>query len=486
MEENDTKSHVSVHWFRHGLRLHDNPALLDSLENCREFYPVFILDGNVAGISSAAFPRMQFLFETLQDLDDNLRSHGSRLFVLRGKPVDVFAKMFEEWGVTRLTFEQDPEPVWQERDNSVKALCDKQNVEWIERVSHMLWEPRLILEENGGEPPLTYAMFNQVAQVVGPPPKPVGDPDFSGISLPCRKDDEESYKLPSLEEIDIRPESEEQASPFGRYLGGETKALKLLSSRLEKEHEAFSIGQCLPTQLNPNLIGMPMSLSPHLRFGSLSVRKFYWSLRDTFSQGQTGFPWIDACMRQLLQEGWIHQVCRHAVACFLTRGDLWIDWQKGLKVFDRYLLDADWSVCAGNWMWVSSSAFEKVLQCPRCICPVRYGKRIDPTGAYVRRYVPELKRMPLQYLFEPWKAPLKLQEEVDCIIGKDYPEPMVDHRTASKECKTKMEAIKKVSKDVPHIAPANEEEVLTLMWSGKQTRSELMDACTHNLDKICL
>ncbi|XP_035825535.1 cryptochrome-1 isoform X3 [Aplysia californica] len=439
MEENDTKSHVSVHWFRHGLRLHDNPALLDSLENCREFYPVFILDGNVAGISSAAFPRMQFLFETLQDLDDNLRSHGSRLFVLRGKPVDVFAKMFEEWGVTRLTFEQDPEPVWQERDNSVKALCDKQNVEWIERVSHMLWEPRLILEENGGEPPLTYAMFNQVAQVVGPPPKPVGDPDFSGISLPCRKDDEESYKLPSLEEIDIRPESEEQASPFGRYLGGETKALKLLSSRLEKEHE-----------------------------------------------GQTGFPWIDACMRQLLQEGWIHQVCRHAVACFLTRGDLWIDWQKGLKVFDRYLLDADWSVCAGNWMWVSSSAFEKVLQCPRCICPVRYGKRIDPTGAYVRRYVPELKRMPLQYLFEPWKAPLKLQEEVDCIIGKDYPEPMVDHRTASKECKTKMEAIKKVSKDVPHIAPANEEEVLTLMWSGKQTRSELMDACTHNLDKICL
>jgi len=541
--DQDDKNHISVHWFRHGLRLHDNPGLLHCIEDSKEVYPLYVLDEDESGISTSAYPRMLFLFETLQNLDENLREYGSRLYVLKGKPLDVLSQVFKEWGVTKLTFEHDPEPIYQDRDNSIKALCDDKNIDWFEFVSHTLWDPTRILEENGGEPPLTYAMFNQIAEIVGPPPRPVADPDFSQIPK-THDDHDDKYLLPSMESMGVGQELESQGSAYGRYLGGETKALKLLTARLEKESIAFSAGLCLPNQLNPNLTGMPMSLSPHLRFGSLSIRRFYWELRDLFhkmypdrpvpgsitsqliwreyfycmsvnnpnyarmkenpicldidwyeddesfdkwKQGQTGFPWIDACMRQLIQEGWIHQVCRHATACFLTRGDLWLDWQKGFKVFERYLIDSDWSVCAGNWMWVSSSAFEKVLQCPRCICPVRYGKRIDPTGEYVRKYVPELRNMPLEFLFEPWKAPVSVQQSANCIVGTDYPQPMVDHKQASRDCRARMEVIKKMYKDKPHIKPASEEEVLMMMWEKTGRDRENHEACNHEhgMDEAC-
>nr|AWY10935.1 photoreceptive cryptochrome [Hermissenda crassicornis] len=537
--DNENRNVVTVHWFRHGLRLHDNPALLEGLENCQEFYPIFIFDGSVAGTKTAGYCRMQFLLESLKDLDDSLRAKGSRLYVMEGDPLQIFPNLFEEWKVNMLTFEQDPEPIWQERDDNVKDLCDSYNVEWIERVSHTLWDPHSILKANGGSPPLTYAMFCQVAEIVGQPPRPVEDLDFSNVILPVSDNHDRLFGLPTLEKLEVVADCDAQKSPFCRYLGGEAKALVLLESRLDKERKTFSIGQAQANQMYPDLTGMPMSLSPHLRFGSLSIRKFYWALRDAFAEihpeseiplqvtsqlvwreyfycmsvnnpfynrmaenpiclnidwytddtslekwteGKTGYPFIDACMRQLKQEGWIHQVCRHAVSCFLTRGDLWIDWQKGLEVFDRYLLDADWSVCAGNWMWVSSSAFEKVLQCSRCICPVRYGRRMDPNGDYIRRYVPELKNIPLTYLYEPWKAPIAVQEGANCIIGTDYPPPIVDHRAASRDCKQKMEIIKAKYKDTPHVAPANEDEVIALIWMTKD-KEENRYSCDHSEER---
>lgn len=106
-------------------------------------------------------------------------------------------------------------------------------------------------------------------------------------------------------------------------------------------------------------------------------------------QGKTGFPWIDAIMTQLREEGWIHHYARHAVACFLTRGNLWISWEEGMKVFEELLLDADWSVNAGMWMWLSSSSFFHKF--PHYFCPVRSGQVVDPNGDYIRRYIPVLK-----------------------------------------------------------------------------------------------
>ncbi|GIY19474.1 cryptochrome-1 [Caerostris extrusa] len=197
-----------------------------------------------------------------------------------------------------------------------------------------------------------------------------------------------------------------------------------------------------------------------------------------WTNGKTGFPFIDACMRQLVCEGWLHHVGRNAVACFLTRGDLWISWEEGFKVFMKYLIDADFPVCAGNWMWVSSSAFENILQCPVCISPISYGKYFEASGEYIRKYVPELKNMPSQYIFEPWFAPLDVQKQAGCIIGKDYPHTIIDHNEMAEVNKKRMDSIQEGFRKIsvpPHCGPSNSMETRVFMWLPKKCIENLME-----------
>merc|ERR1712217_873917 len=126
------------------------------------------------------------------------------------------------------------------------------------------------------------------------------------------------------------------------------------------------------------------------------------------------------------------------VACFLTRGDLWVSWEEGAKIFDRHLIDADWTINSCNWMWLSCSAF--FHQYFRCYSPVAFGKKTDPGGDYIRKYVPILKKYPAKYIYEPWEAPLTVQKAAGCIIGTDYPRPVVKHETVVKENMGKMKA----------------------------------------------
>ncbi|CAK1604503.1 unnamed protein product [Parnassius mnemosyne] len=124
------------------------------------------------------------------------------------------------------------------------------------------------------------------------------------------------------------------------------------------------------------------------------------------------------------------------VACFLTRGDLWISWEEGAKVFENYLLDYDWSLNAGNWMWLSASAF--FYKYFRVYSPVAFGKKTDKDGLYIRKYVPELKKYPSDYIYEPWKAPKSIQTKAGCIVGIGYPKRIVDHDKIHKENIQKM------------------------------------------------
>ncbi|XP_068125754.1 uncharacterized protein [Hyperolius riggenbachi] len=127
----------------------------------------------------------------------------------------------------------------------------------------------------------------------------------------------------------------------------------------------------------------------------------WWAVEKgnvSYPWAQTGFPWIDAIMTQLREEGWIHHLARHAVACFLTRGDLWISWEEGMKVhIPELLLDADYSMNAGNWMWLSASAL--FHHYTRIFCPVRFGRRTDSEGNYIRKYLPVLKDFPAKYIY---------------------------------------------------------------------------------------
>lgn len=163
--------------------------------------------------------------------------------------------------------------------------------------------------------------------------------------------------------------------------------------------------------------------------------------------GVTGFPWIDALMRQLRAEGWIHHLGRHAVACFLTRGGCYVDWERGADVFEEWLLDHEPACNAGNWQWVSCTAF--FAQYFRCYSPVSFGQKWDKDGAFVRRWVPELAQLDARYIYEPWKAPLQDQKRAgvrvtgDGLSGRDegtYPKPMFDFAERRAVC---IEAMKK-------------------------------------------
>ncbi|KAK5995718.1 Cryptochrome-2 [Cladobotryum mycophilum] len=166
-----------------------------------------------------------------------------------------------------------------------------------------------------------------------------------------------------------------------------------------------------------------------------------------WKHGVTGFPWIDALMRQLKEEGWIHHLGRHSVACFLTRGGCYVDWERGAEVFEEWLIDHEPACNAGNWQWLACVAF--FAQYYRCYSPVSFGQKWDKNGDFIRRWVPELKGMDAMFIYEPWKAPLQDQRMAGVRITGDglthqekgtYPKPMFDFNERRGIC---MSAMKK-------------------------------------------
>jgi cryptochrome len=449
--------------------------------------------------------RWRFLKETLDDLNQNLKKINSRLYVVRGNYTDTFPKLFKDWDVSLLTFESDIEPYSVKRDAVVRDMAKKFKVDIIEECSHTIFNPELVVQKNKGSPPMTYQRFASIASELKAP-QPVDDPPVLPKSLipeldENEQDDESCYDVPSMAELNVDPNSFDGKS---RFPGGETEALKRMKEKLSNTNWVcnFEKPQTSPNSLELSTTG----LSPYLKFGCLSSRLFYqkikdiyrgrkhsnpptslegqliwrefyytvaavtpnfdkmegskictqipWKTRqdyyDAWKFGQTGYPFIDAIMRQLRLEGWIHHLARHAVACFFTRGDLWCHWEDGQKVFEEYLIDADWALNAGNWLWLSASAF--FHQYYRVYSPIAFGKKTDPEGKFIKKYCPELKNYPSGSIYEPWKVSLENQKKYGCIIGKDYPKRIVDHETIHKENLTKMNAAyakKKANKEDP-------------------------------------
>ena len=328
------------------------------------------------------------------------------------------------------------------------------------------------------------------------------------------------FSVPQLEELGM-------PAATTPHRGGESIALKMLDDMAkDKDYTAtFEKPNTAPTAFEPQSTTL---MSPHLHFGSLSCREFYWRVQDivdnykgkaskpptsltgqlifrdmyfaaqavlgySFSQtvnndhcrfipwhlpsvvdektkmitgkytiddeeaehwfqrwklGITGFPWIDALMRQLKQEGWIHHLGRHAVACFLTRGGCYVDWERGAEVFEEWLLDHETACNAGNWQWLSCTAFYS--QYYRCYSPIQFPQKTDKDGDFVRKYVPELAKFDKKYIYEPWKAPIADQKKWGCRVEGDgseegtkdlkkYPRPMFDFAERRQIC---MDAMK--------------------------------------------
>ena len=488
---------ANVHWFRKGLRLHDNAAFNAAIEDGKLLIPIFILDPWFVKNAHVGPNRWRFLQQTLEDLNSSLVKIGSKLLVIRGTPEAVFEKIIKSWDVKKITWEIDIEPYSVKRDEIVEKIAKKYDVKVVANYGHTLYNPIKLLKNNFGKAPLTYQGLMKLIEKSGKPE--ISKKAVTSLPTTCQMvpniAENTEYDVPSLKELNL---SIENMFPC-LYPGGETEALSRLDKSLANKSWVckFEKPKTSPNSLEP----ATTVLSPYLKFGCLSSRLFYeklieiyrtsnhsqppvsllgqlywrefyylagmntenfdkmegnqickqipWKKDDrllkAWAEGKTGYPFIDAIMTQLIQEGWIHHLARHAVACFLTRGDLWQPWEEGLKVFEKYLLDADWALNAGNWMWLSASCF--FYQYFRVYSPISFGKNTDKNGDYIRKYIPQLKKYPSQFIYEPWKAPLSVQKACNCIIGQDYPRPIVDHDVVRKANLAKMAAAYAANKD---------------------------------------
>lgn len=469
-------------WFRKCLRLRDNAALLRAAEEGEQVFPLFILDPwfdrTRVGVN-----RFQFLLESLRDLDEQLRSeHGSQLVVLRGRPETVLRELFRGEGpfqLKALFWEKDSEPYARQRDARVEALAEECGVRAQSFVGHTLLDLDAAAAAPGFRPPISMRDVQALVAKHGPVPAPLPAP---ARVPPLRL---EGFGVPDVAEL-----YEDPPTSSG-FPGGEREALRRLVATcadtefvcgFEKPKTASTGRPRRPWE--PSTTG----LSPYIKFGCLSVRTawhaiarcydgrthsqppqslhgqllfremFYvlgaavpnfdkevgnpmckripWgsdsALLTAWAEGRTGYPFIDALMRQLRATGFMHHLGRHAVACFLTRGDLWQSWTQGRDVFDRLLLDADWAVNNGNWLWLAGVApfsapyFRIYDPCPG----PKSSLNADQTGEFVRYFVPELKDMPSRYIYRPWEAPVAVQQKAGCVVGVDYPARIVDHTVA--------------------------------------------------------
>ncbi|MBC8120498.1 MAG: DNA photolyase family protein [Gemmatimonadaceae bacterium] len=463
----------TIIWFRKGLRLCDNPALLAAAVRATQLWPIFILDPWFVNPARVGHNRMLFLLDSLRDLDVQLRRLGSRLFVLRGQPQEVLEERFDTWQIGRLCFERDTEPYARDRDSRVSAYAQGRGIDVISPTAHTLFDPDLTIAA-GGHAPATYSAFLRVLKKLGDPARPLDAPRDLPPPGEC---DPEAHGIPTLGELGYDVTDDRQPV----HQGGETAGRERLNAYLSNQGRVASFAKPAtdPTAFDPP---STTALGPHLKFGCLSARTFYHGVQDVYkeagthteppvsllaqilwreffytlgyatpnydrmegnplsrqipwddnpeyltawSEARTGYPWIDAAMSQLATEGWLHHLTRHCVACFLTRGDLWQSWEKGQAVFDRLLVDQDWSLNASNWMWLSASAFFHAYH--RVYGPVSFAKKYDPEGRFVRHYLPVVARLPKEFIYEPWKAPLSVQRSTGCVIGRDYPGPIVEH-----------------------------------------------------------
>lgn len=542
----DSQRSTLVHWFRKGLRLHDNPALshIFTAANAApgKYFvrPIFILDPGILDWMQVGANRWRFLQQTLEDLDNQLRKLNSRLFVVRGKPAEVFPRIFKSWRVEMLTFETDIEPYSVTRDAAVQKLAKAEGVRVETHCSHTIYNPELVIAKNLGKAPITYQKFLGIVEQLKVP-KVLGVPEkLKKMPTPPKDEveqkDSAAYDCPTIKQLVKRPEElGPNKFPGGKnivkllittttmwisfYQTGETEALRRMEESLKDEIwvARFEKPNTAPNSLEPSTT----VLSPYLKFGCLSARLFNQKLKEiikrqpkhsqppvsligqlmwrefyytvaaaepnfdrmlgnvycmqipwqehpdhleAWTHGRTGYPFIDAIMRQLRQEGWIHHLARHAVACFLTRGDLWISWEEGQRVFEQLLLDQDWALNAGNWMWLSASAF--FHQYFRVYSPVAFGKKTDPQGHYIRKYVPELSKYPAGCIYEPWKASLVDQRAYGCVLGTDYPHRIVKHEVVHKENIKRMGAAYKVNREVR----TGKEEESSLEKSGENQK----------------
>jgi deoxyribodipyrimidine photo-lyase len=440
---------TAVVLFNRDLRVHDNPALAAAAKVERTV-PLFVLDEALLGSRFAAPNRIAFLLEALRDLDRSLRERGGRLHLRRGDVVEEALAVAGDCSAAALHVSADWSSYARRRERRLRRACDEERIDFRAHPGTTVVSPGAVTP-SGGDHFKVFTPFHRAWEEV--PPRPLA-PTPGRLTTPSGL---AVGRLPSaLSLLGNRP------SP-GRAEGGEAEGRKRMRAFLRNGLAGYEAHQ-------DDLAGdATSSLSPYLRFGCLSpaelvaearsrrggaafARQLCWrdfhhqvlaacpqlprrdyrhrgdrwsrSQRafEAWREGRTGYPIVDAAMRQLATEGRMHNRARMIAASFLTK-DLYLDWRWGARHFWDLLSDGEIANNAGNWQWVAGTGND--TRPNRVFNPVRQAHRFDPDGEYARRYLPELESVDGAAVHEPWRLDPGRRRRLD------YPEPIVDHDEAA-------------------------------------------------------
>ncbi|MEO7387182.1 MAG: deoxyribodipyrimidine photo-lyase [Gammaproteobacteria bacterium] len=458
-------------WFRQDLRLADNAALGAACATGFPVLPVFIRDDAGAGRWPAGGASRWWLQGSLERLSDDLESRGSRLILRTGDSLATLAGLIEETGADAIHWSRCYEPGEAALESRLRAqLADAARLRRFP--GRLLFEPEG-LRTGAGRPFKVFTPFWKACLAQPAPAPPVGAPPaLPGQAIwPASED---------LADWCLRPTSPDWSSGLGSaFIPGEAAAMARLAGFLDGPVERYRYARDQPG------VAGTSRLSPHLHFGEISPRQvwhtlhasmaagvapdteggaflrelgwrefsahllFHWPdmpdqpLRAEFAdfpwvaepplfaawcRGRTGYPLVDAGMRQLWSTGWMHNRVRMIVASFLVK-DLLVPWQDGEAWFWDTLVDADLANNAASWQWVAGCGAD-AAPFFRVFNPVLQSRKFDSDGRYVRRWVPELAALPDKFLHAPWEAPDSVLQAAGIRLGADYPEPIVDHHAA--------------------------------------------------------
>jgi deoxyribodipyrimidine photo-lyase len=451
---------IALWWIRRDLRLADNQALTSALKKSEQVLPVFVIDPRLINSPYVGEKRLSFLYAGLRQLDNELRQRGSQLVVRNGEPLNVLSDLLIEVDAQAIFAEEDYSPYARQRDQKISN-----NLPLYLTPGLTVHHPGSVLKADGA-PYTVFTPFSKTWLAKAWPGAALAAPKW--IPIPANV---------KSEEIPTASGSKNGIS----FAPGEKEALQRLVT--------FSEDAIYQYQEDRNRMDLPATsaLSPYLRFGMLSARQaaaaaikaqdqagngvfqrgaetwlneliwreFYISIlyhfpfvrqtafraelrplawindEDDFTawtEARTGYPVVDAAMRQLTQTGWMHNRARMVSASFLVK-HLLVDWRWGERWFMQHLIDGDPAANNGGWQWTSGTGTDAAPYI-RVFNPVLQGQKFDPHGNYVRRWLPELARVPQKFIHNPWNMPDRLQEQAGCVIGRDYPAPIIEHNFA--------------------------------------------------------
>jgi deoxyribodipyrimidine photo-lyase len=459
-----------VHWFRSDLRLRDNTALASAARRAEALTLLFVLDERVLAGDGVGPPRLRFLAGSLARLADELAARGQRLVVRRGDPARVVPALLRELRADTVAWNADHGPYARRRDAAVRAAAERDGVAVEVHEDRVVFGPDE-LRTGAGDAFRVYTPFrnawwrrwDEEPRLPGGPlrlPPPI--PGARGEALPddlAAGDDEIELPTPGEAAAGRRLDAF-LAGPVARYAADRDRPDLDGTSRLSPYLHLGSISprQCFARALEAEreeprsrkgvrkwldeLIWREFYvaiLAHHPRVVTRSFRPEFDALRweddeagfRAWCEGRTGFPFVDAGMRQLAATGWMHNRPRMIVASFLTK-DLLVDWRRGERFFQQHLVDGDLASNNGGWQWAASTGTD-AQPWFRIFNPVAQGERFDPQGDYVRRFVPELRDVPDRWLQRPWEAPTP---------PRDYPAPILDHAERRARALRRFEAIR--------------------------------------------